>query len=110
MSKATNFEGLYRWRCIGPFRGGRVVAVSGSYSEPNTFYFGATAGGIWKTIDAGLYWRPGSDGFLTTSSIGALQVAQYDSNVIYAETGEITIRIDVSHGDGAYKSVDAGRS
>lgn len=110
MGKAKDLEGLFRWRCIGPFRGGRVVAVSGSYHEPNTFYFGATAGGIWKSVDAGLYWRPISDGFLTTSSIGALQVAQSDSNVIYAGTGETTIRIDVSHGDGVYKSLDAGRT
>jgi photosystem II stability/assembly factor-like uncharacterized protein len=110
MSKEKTLEGLLRWRCIGPFRGGRVVAVSGSYSEPNTFYFGATAGGIWKTIDAGVYWRPVSDGFLTTSSIGAIQVAPSDSNVIYAGTGETTIRIDVSHGDGVYKSVDAGKT
>lgn len=110
MSKVENLEGLLRWRCIGPFRGGRVVAVSGSYSEPNTFYFGATAGGIWKTIDDGRYWRNISDGFLTTSSIGAIQVARSDSNVIYAGSGETTIRIDVSHGDGVYKSEDAGKT
>lgn len=110
MSKVGNLEGLLRWRCIGPFRGGRVVAVSGSYNEPNTFYFGATAGGIWKTIDDGRFWRNVSDGFLTTSSIGAIQVAPSDSNVIYAGSGETTIRIDVSHGDGVYKSVDAGKT
>jgi len=101
---------LLRWRCIGPFRGGRVVAVCGSYDDPNTFYFGAVAGGVWKTSDAGTYWSCISDGFFTTSSVGALAVAPSDSNVIYAGTGETTIRIDVTHGDGVYKSTDAGRT
>ena len=99
-----------RWRCIGPFRGGRVVAVAGSYHDPNVFYFGGAAGGVWKTTDGGTYWRCVTDGYLTTSSIGALAVAPSDSNVIYAGTGESTIRIDVSHGDGVYKSTDAGRT
>ena len=108
--RERDLEGLLRWRCIGPFRGGRVVAVAGSYDEPNTFYFGAVAGGVWKTTDAGAYWRCVSDGFLATASVGALAVAPSDSNVIYAGMGETTIRIDVSHGDGVYKSTDAGRS
>ncbi|MEA2512219.1 MAG: hypothetical protein QOJ59_1706 [Thermomicrobiales bacterium] len=103
-------DAALRWRCIGPFRGGRVVTVAGSYHDPNTFYFGAVAGGVWKTEDAGTFWRPVSDGFFTTSSVGALAVAPSDSNVIYAGTGETTIRIDVSHGDGVYKSTDAGRT
>ena len=103
-------DGLMRWRCIGPVRGGRVVAVAGSYEDPNTFYFGAAAGGVWKTTNGGTYWRPVSDGYFTTASVGALAVAPSDSNVIYAGTGETTIRIDVSHGDGVYKSVDAGLS
>lgn len=110
MADAQNLDGLLRWRCIGPFRGGRVVTVAGSYHEPNTFYFGAVAGGVWKTTDAGLYWRCVSEGFFTTSAVGALAVAPSDSNVIYAGTGETTIRIDVSHGDGVYKSTDAGRT
>lgn len=98
------------WRCIGPPRGGRVVAVSGDYHDPMTFYFGACAGGIWKTTDGGTYWECVSDGFLGSATIGALAVAPSDSNVIYAGTGETTIRIDVSFGDGMYKSTDAGRS
>src|SRR5215208_1678730 len=106
----ATFEGLLRWRCIGPFRGGRVVAVAGSSQEPHTYYFGAVAGGVWKTIDAGTYWRPVSDGFFTTASVGALAVAPSDANVVYAGTGETTIRIDVSHGDGVYRSTDAGRT
>ena len=110
MADAQNLEGLMQWRCIGPFRGGRVVTVAGSYDESNTFYFGAVAGGVWKTTDGGTYWQCVTDGFLKTSSVGALAVAPSDSNVIYAGMGESTIRIDVSHGDGVYKSTDAGRS
>ncbi len=101
---------LSQFRCIGPFRGGRVVAVAGDRRDPNTFYFGAVCGGIWKTTDAGQYWQNISDGYLTSPSIGALEVAPADPNVIYAGTGESTIRIDVSIGDGVYKSTDAGRS
>ncbi|MFQ3355827.1 MAG: photosystem II stability/assembly factor-like uncharacterized protein [Paracoccaceae bacterium] len=98
------------WRCIGPPRGGRVVAVSGDYKDPMTFYFGACAGGIWKTTDGGTYWECVSDGYLDSATIGALAVAPSDSNVIYAGTGETTIRIDVSFGNGMYKSTDAGRT
>ncbi|MGI8475409.1 MAG: WD40/YVTN/BNR-like repeat-containing protein [Thermomicrobiales bacterium] len=105
-----HLDGLLRWRCIGPFRGGRVLAGAGSHDDPATFYFGGAAGGVWKTDDAGTYWRCVSDGFLSTSSIGALAVAPSDSNVIYAGTGETTIRSDVSHGDGVYRSTDAGRT
>ena len=105
-----DLDGLLQWRCIGPFRGGRVVAVTGTPHDPNTFYFGAVAGGVWKTTDAGMYWRPVSDGFFTTSSVGALAVAASDPNVVYAGTGETTIRTDVSHGDGLYRSTDAGRT
>jgi len=110
MPGAQDFTGLLEWRCIGPFRGGRVVAVSGDYDNPNVFYFGGVAGGIWKTSDGGQYWECVSDPTLKTSSVGALEVAPSDSNVIYAGMGETTIRIDVSHGDGVYKSTDAGKS
>ncbi len=103
-------DNIGRWRCIGPFRGGRVVTVAGDVSDLGTFYFGACAGGVWKTDDAGQYWRCISDGYFNTSSVGALAVSEADPNVIYAGTGEATIRIDVSHGDGVYKSTDAGRS
>jgi len=103
------FDAL-KWRCIGPPRGGRVVAVAGDPSDPMTFYFGACAGGVWKTVDGGLYWRNVSDGFLTSATIGALAVAPSDPNVVYAGTGESTIRIDVSYGDGVYRSSDAGRT
>jgi photosystem II stability/assembly factor-like uncharacterized protein len=99
-----------KWRCIGPSRGGRVVAVAGDPADAMVFYFGACAGGIWKTIDGGMYWRCVSDGFLGSAAIGAIAVARSDRNVIYAGTGETEIRLDVSYGDGIYKSTDAGRT
>ena len=99
-----------RFRCIGPPRGGRVVAVAGDPSEPAVFYFGAVAGGVWKTEDAGVTWTNVSDGYFATSSVGALAVADSDPSVIYAGMGESTIRNDVSHGDGVYKSTDRGRT
>ncbi|MDG1879265.1 MAG: hypothetical protein P8I84_02090, partial [Paracoccaceae bacterium] len=109
LNMMINSDALH-WRCIGPPRGGRVVAVAGDYQNAMTFYFGACAGGIWKTSDGGTYWECVSDGYLTSATIGALAVAPSDSNVIYAGTGETTIRIDVSFGDGMYKSTDAGRT
>ena len=101
--------GSLRWRCIGPHRGGRVVAVAGCPADRMTFYFGACAGGVWKTTDGGLSWLCISDGFLTTAAVGALAVAPSDRNVIYAGTGEACIRNDVSHGDGVYRSTDGER-
>src|SRR5215470_553486 len=106
---ATKLDAL-KWRCIGPPRGGRVVAVAGDPEDRSVFYFGASAGGVWKTIDGGIYWRCVSDGFFGSAAIGALTVARSDPNVIYAGTGETEIRLDVSWGDGVYKSTDAGRT
>ena len=102
--------GTLRWRSIGPSRGGRVVAVAGDPINSQVFYFGAVAGGIWKTVDGGTYWENVSDGFLNSAAVGALTVAPSDNNVIYAGMGESTIRIDVSFGDGIYKSTDAGKT
>jgi photosystem II stability/assembly factor-like uncharacterized protein len=102
------FLSQIRYRCIGPTRGGRVVAVAADPDSQSVFYFGAVAGGVWKSDDAGQYWENISDGQFNTASIGALAVAPSDANVIYAGTGETTIRIDVTHGDGIYKSTDAG--
>ena len=99
-----------RWRCVGPHRGGRVVAVAGHPTEPSTFYFGACAGGVWKTTDGGVYWENVSDGFFETSAVGAIAVAPSAPNVIYAGTGEACIRGNVSHGDGVYRSDDGGRT
>ena len=98
------------WRCIGPFRGGRVVAVTGDPQDPLVFYFGATAGGVWKTYDAGTYWENISDGYFKTAAIGAIAVADSDPNVVYVGTGEACLRPDVSHGNGVYKSTDAGKT
>src|SRR5579872_2324987 len=98
------------WRSIGPYRGGRVVAVAGDPVHPQVFYFGSTGGGVWKTNDGGLYWTNVSDGFFQRASVGALAVAPSDPNVIYAGMGEATIRGNVSHGDGVYRSTDAGKT
>ena len=103
----SEFDAL-KWRCIGPSRGGRVVAVSGDPVDPMVFYFGACAGGIWKTVDGGVFWRCVSDGFMGSAAVGSIAVAPSDANVIYAGTGETAIRLDVSYGDGLYKSTDAG--
>jgi photosystem II stability/assembly factor-like uncharacterized protein len=103
-------EKALTWRSIGPFRGGRVVAVAGDPTHPYTFYFGSTGGGVWKTTDGGRYWQNVSDGFFKRASVGALAVSPSDPNVIYAGMGEPTIRGNVSHGDGVYKSTDAGKT
>ncbi len=96
-----------KWRLIGPFRGGRVVAVAGVPGDSTTFYFGAVNGGIWKTTDAGVVWSPIFDG-QPVGSIGALAVAPSDPKTIYAGTGETDIREDISSGNGVYKSTDGG--
>ncbi len=101
------YSGL-RWRMIGPFRGGRVLAVSGVRGQPNRFYFGAVGGGVWLTTDAGRVWKPIFNG--PVASIGALAVAPSDPNVIYAGTGEADMRSDISYGNGVYKSTDGGRT
>ncbi len=102
------FNGL-QWRLIGPFRGGRAVAVSGVRGGGSTFYFGGVDSGIWKTSDAGTVWTPVFDG-QSVASIGALEVAPSDPNVIYAGTGESDIRSDLASGDGVYKSSDGGQT
>ena len=98
------------WRLVGPHRGGRVVAVAGHPTETGTFYFGGAAGGVWKTTSGGAYWENISDGYLKTSAVGALAISDSDPNVIYAGMGETSIRSNVSHGDGVYRSTDAGRT
>ncbi|MBM4434014.1 MAG: glycosyl hydrolase [Chloroflexi bacterium] len=99
-----------RFRGIGPFRGGRVVAVAGDPSDRLVFYFGSTGGGVWKTTDGGQYWRNVSDGHFRRSSVGALAVAPSDPNVVYAGMGEACIRGNVASGDGVWRSTDAGRT
>src|SRR6266576_2084476 len=97
-------------RLIGPFRGGRVVAVAGDPVQNLVFYFGLTGGGVWKTTDGGLIWQNVSDGFFKRASVGAIAVSDSDPNVVYVGMGETTIRSNVSHGDGVYKSTDGGKT
>ena len=108
-SVAKLYEGL-EFRNIGPFRGGRVTAVAGVLGQPLVFYQGACGGGVWKTVDGGSNWQPVSDKDFKTGSVGALAVSESDPNVVYAGMGEAPIRGNVSHGDGVYKSTDAGRT
>ncbi|MEE2885152.1 MAG: glycosyl hydrolase [Chloroflexota bacterium] len=109
VSAETEPINILKWRSIGPYRGGRVVAVAGDPVNKQTFYFGACAGGVWKTLDGGIYWENISDGFFGSSSIGAIDVAQSDPSVIYVGTGEACIRSNVSHGDGVYRSTNGGK-
>ncbi len=98
-----------RWRSIGPFRGGRVLAVAGVPGEMAHFYFGGVNGGVWETNDAGRTWRPIFDA-QPVGSIGALALAPSDPKVIYVGTGEADMRSDIAQGDGMYKSVDGGKT
>ncbi|MCC6459107.1 MAG: glycosyl hydrolase [Saprospiraceae bacterium] len=105
-------EPLYNaleWRCVGPFRGGRSAAVTGVAGKPNLFYFGGTGGGVWRTTDGGRSWDNISDGFFG-GSIGAIEVAPSDPNVLYVGGGEVTVRGNVSYGTGLWKSDNAGQS
>jgi photosystem II stability/assembly factor-like uncharacterized protein len=104
----SQLEGL-KWREIGPYRGGRSAAVAGIPQDRETFYFGSTGGGVWKTANGGGKWVNISDGFFG-GSIGAVAVSSWDPNVIYVGTGEKTVRGNVSVGNGVWKSTDAGRS
>ena len=97
------------YRLVGPFRGGRSAAVTGVPGKPNLFYFGATGGGVWRTMDGGRSWENISDGYFG-GSIGAVEVAKSDPNVIYVGGGEKTVRGNVSSGYGVWKSVDAGKT
>jgi photosystem II stability/assembly factor-like uncharacterized protein len=102
------FKGM-QWRQIGPFRGGRALAIEGVPGEPDTYYFGGVAGGVWKTVDGGANWTPLFDKE-DISSIGAIAVSASDHNVVYAGTGEAAIRGNTTYGIGVYKSLDAGRT
>ncbi len=108
-AKADPLKNL-QYRLIGPFRGGRVSAVEGIANQPNVYYFGATGGGVWKTTDGGANWINVSDGYFKSGSVGAMDVADSDPNVIYVGMGEQTLRGNVSSGDGVYKSTDAGKT
>lgn len=103
------FSGL-KWRNIGPWRGGRSLAVCGIAEQPLTFYFGATGGGIWKTIDGGNTWLPLADSSFQSSSVGCIAISPSDPQIIYAGMGEVEMRGNISYGDGMYKSTDGGKS
>ncbi|MEW6320292.1 MAG: glycosyl hydrolase [Acidobacteriota bacterium] len=100
-----------KWRSIGPFRGGRSVAATGVVGDPSTYYMGTTGGGLWKTVDRGITWKNVSDGFFKTGSVGAVTVAESDPNVVFVGMGEHAVRgVMTHHGDGVYRSTDAGRT
>ena len=103
------FKGL-RYRMVGPNRGGRVTSVTGVPSEPFTFYMGVASGGVWKTVDAGQTWSPITDGQIPLGSIGAIEVAASDPNIVYVGTGSDGLRSNVSTGRGVYRSNDAGKT
>jgi photosystem II stability/assembly factor-like uncharacterized protein len=111
---ATDYNQIFKpvkWRSIGPFRGGRSVTGTGVLGDPKTYYMGTTGGGLWKTDDMGITWRNISDGYFKTGSVGAIAVADSDPNVVYVGMGEHAVRgVMTHHGDGVYKSTDAGKT
>jgi len=104
-----NYYDNLKWRNIGPERGGRCLGVSGSPGRPNEYYFGATGGGLWKTTDGGNEWAPVTDGQLTSSSVGAVAVAETNPDIVYIGMGETELRGSITQGDGVYKSTDGGK-
>jgi photosystem II stability/assembly factor-like uncharacterized protein len=113
-SMVTNLDSVFKpvkWRSIGPFRGGRSVAATGVVGNPNIYYMGTTGGGLWKTDDMGITWNNVSDGYFKTGSVGAVAVAESDPNIVYVGMGEHAVRgVMTHHGDGVYKSTDAGKT
>jgi photosystem II stability/assembly factor-like uncharacterized protein len=111
VATGVNIGGKYKafeFRNVGPTRGGRVTAVTGTVAAPSTFYLGASGGGLWKTDDYGTTWKNVSDGFFKTPSIGDIAVAQNDANIVYVGTGSDGLRSNVIAGKGVYKSIDGG--
>ena len=100
----------YRWRSIGPDRGGRSIAVAGVKGRPREAYFGAVGGGLWKTTNAGNSWAPVTDGQIKSSSVGAVAVSESNPDVVFIGMGESCIRGNIMPGDGVYKSADAGKT
>ncbi|MDA7980765.1 MAG: hypothetical protein MPJ50_18570 [Pirellulales bacterium] len=99
-----------RWRNIGPNRGGRSLSATGSPGRPNEYYFGATGGGLWKTVDGGTSWEPVTDGQLTSSSVGAVAVAETNPDIVYIGMGEVQLRGSITQGDGVYRSTNGGKT
>lgn len=104
-----NLFNAMRWRQVGPFRGGRVLAVTGVPGEPDVFYFGGASSGVWKSTDTGVSWKPLFDS-QNIASIGAIAVAPSDHNILYVGSGEACIRGNISYGNGVYKSIDGGKT
>ena len=100
---ARFFEKM-EWRNIGPYRGGRSLGAAGSPGRKNEYYFGATGGGLWKTEDGGTNWFPVTDGQVTSSSVGAVAVAETNPDVVYIGMGEVQLRGSITQGDGVYKT------
>jgi len=103
------YEGL-EWRNIGPNRGGRSLGSAGSPGRPNEYYFGATGGGLWKTVDGGNEWKAVTDGQVTSSSVGAVAVAETNPDIVYIGMGEVQLRGSITQGDGVYKTKDGGKT
>jgi photosystem II stability/assembly factor-like uncharacterized protein len=106
----ASFMTALEWRSIGPFRGGRVPAVAGDPDDPLVFYFGSGHGGVWKTTDAGRYWRNVSDGFFKVAPVGAMDISLSNPQVLYVGTGEGIPRQHITSGDGVYKTTDGGET
>lgn len=109
----TNINPVFKgmtWRNIGPIRGGRSLGSCGSPSRKNEYYFGAVGGGLWKTTDGGQSWNPVTDGQLSSSSVGAVAVAESNPDIVYIGTGETQLRGNIMQGDGVYKTTDAGKT
>jgi len=106
---STYFAGL-EWRNIGPNRGGRSIASAGSSTRPNEYYFGATGGGLWKTTDGGLTWKPVTDGKIKSSSVSAVAVSESNPDILYIGMGETEFRGNIMQGDGVYRSSDGGKT
>lgn len=106
----AKYFSAFKWRNIGPQRGGRSLGAAGSPGRPNEYYFGATGGGLWKTTDGGQEWFPVTDGQISSSSIGAVAVAETNPDVVYIGGGETQLRGSITQGDGVYKTVDGGKT
>src|SRR5437899_6338011 len=100
----------FKWRSVGPDRGGRSIAVSGVKGRAREAYFGAVGGGLWKTTDGGMKWAPMTDGLINSSSVGAVAVSESRPDEVFIGMGESCIRGNIIPGDGVYKSADAGKT